>query len=225
MASEIDELRSGESRMWACNVCGRQCRHDLMAWLPNPQGGELSLCRGCSSVGTMEGSMASEIDEAAAVEHCRWIIANPGAFAGKDYAAHNAARAALAWKARAEERLNQAALDWRGINTPCGDCGGRGSKAYPNSAGWAGGIGGQAMTSGVCDKCWGSGDAEKTWANLRHVSAHIEQATRELDVALARAEQLAASEAERDAAIARAEAAEAERDILRRQLAQAVKAR
>jgi len=48
------ELRSGESRMWACNVCGRQCRHDLMAWLPNPQGGELSLCRGCSSVGTME---------------------------------------------------------------------------------------------------------------------------------------------------------------------------
>jgi len=159
--------------------------------------------------------MASEIDEAAAEKHCRWIIANPGAFAGKDYAAHNAARAALAWKARAEERLNQAALDWRGINTPCGDCGGRGSKAYPNSAGWAGGIGGQAMTSGVCDKCWGSGDAEKTWANLRHVSAHIEQATRELDVALARAEQLAASEAERDAAIARAEAAEAERDRLK----------
>jgi len=167
--------------------------------------------------------MASEIDEAAAVERARWISNVVTNVYTKEEV--NLARAALAWKARAEERLNPAALDWRGINTPCGDCGGRGSKAYPNSAGWAGGIGGQAMTSGVCDKCWGSGDAEKTWANLRHVSAHIEQATRELDVALARAEQLAASEAERDAAIARAEAAEAERDSLRRQLAQAVKAR
>ena len=94
--------------------------------------------------------MASEIDEAAAEKHCRWIIANPGAFAGKDYAAHNAARAALAWKARAEENAEALAA----------------AKAMLNGA------------------------AKAALDNL-----------------------------------ARAEAAEAERDSLRRQLAQAVKAR
>jgi hypothetical protein len=32
---------------------------------------------------------------------------------------------------------------------------------------WMGGMGGASMTPGVCDKCWGSGDREHPWANLK----------------------------------------------------------
>jgi len=116
--------------------------------------------------------MASEIDEAAAEKHCRWIIANPGAFAGKDYAAHNAARAALAWKARSDALANK----WDALIRP--------ESILPLQA-------------------------AKDWR----------ERAEELQDTLGLA-QLAAETWKH-----RAEAAEAERDSLRRQLAQAVKAR
>lgn len=58
-------------------------------------------------------------------------------------------------------------IEQRGVETPCGKCSGLGVCAYGSTATWSGGIGGQAMTSGICDKCWGSGDATRPWLNLR----------------------------------------------------------
>lgn len=62
-------------------------------------------------------------------------------------------------------------LDWRGIEVgeQCDRCQGAGSYMYSSTATWMGGIGGQAMTVGVCDKCWGSGKKNKPWTNLRAV--------------------------------------------------------
>lgn len=86
---------------------------------------------------------------------------------------------AEAAKLRGELAANEAGLlarflAWRGIeygNEACPTCGGAGSRSYPSSAGWMGGAGGQAITSGVCDKCWGSGDASRPWLNLRTLAA------------------------------------------------------
>ena len=58
-------------------------------------------------------------------------------------------------------------VEWRGIENPCSKCGGRGTRAYSNTATWRGGIGGQMITSGVCDHCWGSGDADNKWPSRR----------------------------------------------------------
>lgn len=62
-------------------------------------------------------------------------------------------------------------LDWRGIEVgeQCDRCQGAGSYMYSSTATWMGGIGGQAMTVGVCDKCWGSGKKNSPWTNLRDV--------------------------------------------------------
>lgn len=62
-----------------------------------------------------------------------------------------------------------AALSWRGLDreTCCRTCGGTGSRAYPSTALWRGGIGGQSFTTGVCDACWGSGDRCQPWTDLR----------------------------------------------------------
>lgn len=64
-------------------------------------------------------------------------------------------------------------LAWRGLSysTPCGDCGGSGIQTYGSTATWHGGIGGAAMTDDVCDKCWGSGDANKSWPSHREFYA------------------------------------------------------
>lgn len=58
-------------------------------------------------------------------------------------------------------------LEQRGIGNACRDCGGFGVKTYPSTSTWRGGIGGQMMTNGVCDKCWGSGDADRKWPSHR----------------------------------------------------------
>lgn len=63
-------------------------------------------------------------------------------------------------------------LSWRGIDrfsgdVPCKPCGASGIRVYPSTATWRGGVGGQALTNGICDKCWGSGNSEKPWLNLR----------------------------------------------------------
>ena len=72
------------------------------------------------------------------------------------------------------DRMYDDMLLWRGINreggdTPCKVCGGSGVRAYGNTATWRGGIGGQMITSDICDRCWGSGNAEKPWQNLRRL--------------------------------------------------------
>jgi hypothetical protein len=58
-------------------------------------------------------------------------------------------------------------LEWRGIKTVCTRCGGTGSYWYGSTSTWRGGMAGAAMTRGVCDVCWGSGDAERHWTDLR----------------------------------------------------------
>jgi hypothetical protein len=55
----------------------------------------------------------------------------------------------------------------RGVDIPCEQCNGLGTKVYSSTATWQGGIGGAAMTTDVCDKCWGSGDKYRHWVNLR----------------------------------------------------------
>lgn len=77
-----------------------------------------------------------------------------------------------------DERINftyEDVLLWRGIervngDKPCLACGGSGARAYANTATWHGGVGGNMITSDICDKCWGSGNAEKPWVNLRQLS-------------------------------------------------------
>lgn len=49
----------------------------------------------------------------------------------------------------------------------CPECEGSGYKVYGSTAGWAGGIGGQAITTGVCDCCWGSGRSDRKFGDLR----------------------------------------------------------
>ena len=68
------------------------------------------------------------------------------------------------------------ALEWRGIqdiSDVCKKCGGAGSIAYSSTATWHGGIGGQAMTVGVCDSCWGSGSRGNKWPDLRRIYAAL----------------------------------------------------
>lgn len=64
---------------------------------------------------------------------------------------------------------NQYHFEWRGIpeDQVCVRCYGRGSRVYPSTSTWRGGIGGQALTSDVCDQCWGSGNEKQPWTNLR----------------------------------------------------------
>lgn len=70
------------------------------------------------------------------------------------------------------EEFYRAALDWRGIDDPCSICGGSGVRAYSATSTWrGGGVGGQAITSGVCDTCWGSGDRNQPWQSHRRVAA------------------------------------------------------
>jgi excinuclease UvrABC ATPase subunit len=66
-------------------------------------------------------------------------------------------------------------LDCRGVENACSACSGLGARVYGDTSTWHHGIGGQMMTSGVCDKCWGSGDENKHWTNLRRQAERIRQ--------------------------------------------------
>jgi hypothetical protein len=68
------------------------------------------------------------------------------------------------------------AASWRGVESDriCKACGGTGEKVYGNTATWRGGCGGQSMTRGVCDTCWGSGD-NQPWTDLRKLLQEREQ--------------------------------------------------
>jgi len=65
-------------------------------------------------------------------------------------------------------------LDWRGVENRCDRCGGSGSRLYSNTTTWHGGAGGQALTNGICDRCWGSGDVKHPWLNLRGYERQLE---------------------------------------------------
>lgn len=49
----------------------------------------------------------------------------------------------------------------------CIRCHGDGIRLYGSTATWRGGIGGAAMTYGVCNLCWGSGIKDKPWPSHR----------------------------------------------------------
>lgn len=81
-----------------------------------------------------------------------------------------------------DKELLERMLSWRGIDAVmddvCRDCDGSGVKTYGSTATWMGGIGGQAMTASVCDKCWGSGATNRPGPNLREVMGRCDQARR-----------------------------------------------
>lgn len=76
------------------------------------------------------------------------------------------------------EDLFDRLLLWRGIDLDdaCLVCNGAGWRAYGDTATWRGGIGGQMITGGVCDACWGSGSKSRPWPSWR---ARAAEATKE----------------------------------------------
>ena len=64
----------------------------------------------------------------------------------------------------------------RGVENPCHECNGLGIKAYGSTATWHGGIGGQVVTGGICDHCWGTGDEDRHGLNLKKWLPLIEKA-------------------------------------------------
>ncbi len=77
------------------------------------------------------------------------------------------------------EEFIEAALLWRGIEPgrACDRCGGAGTRAYGSTSTWRGGIGGQMITNGVCDKCWGSGDKDRPWPSHDGMESNAIQLT------------------------------------------------
>ena len=65
-------------------------------------------------------------------------------------------------------------LDWRGVRDACEGCQGTGYKTYGSTATFWGGIGGAAMTTSVCDKCWGSGDQFRPWKSWRLIKQEMQ---------------------------------------------------
>jgi len=58
-------------------------------------------------------------------------------------------------------------LQSRQVEDACAECGGWGCREYSSTALWRGGFGGQAITLGACDRCWGSGDKHRPWLSHR----------------------------------------------------------
>ena len=65
--------------------------------------------------------------------------------------------------------LRKAILHHRGVDVACLKCHGLGVIAYASTSTWCGGMGGASITKDVCDACWGSGDAEQPWTDLRRL--------------------------------------------------------
>jgi len=72
-------------------------------------------------------------------------------------------------------------LQARNVEVPCRQCSGLGVRSYGSTATWRGGIGGQTITSGVCDQCWGSGDADRPWADLQQLEWQLKTVSHERD--------------------------------------------
>jgi hypothetical protein len=78
------------------------------------------------------------------------------------------------------ETSEQFALDMLSVahmiaGVACPGCGGSGRKAYASTSTWRGGIGGQMITEGVCDKCWGTGRTDRKGVNLREYEGMLRQ--------------------------------------------------
>ena len=71
-------------------------------------------------------------------------------------------------------------LEIRSVETPCPKCKGTGVISYGSTSQWRGGIGGQAITPGPCDVCWGSGDKHRTWGNLRDIDIEVKEQKQEI---------------------------------------------
>lgn len=71
------------------------------------------------------------------------------------------------------------AVEWRGVEfeNVCTECSGSGYKVYGNTTTYHHGAGGQAITTSVCNKCWGSGDKLKPWTSW----LKIEQQAKEIE--------------------------------------------
>ena len=67
--------------------------------------------------------------------------------------------------------LHAAILQYRGVDFPCKRCQGLGVRAYGDTSTWRHGIGGQVITGGVCDECWGTGDINRKGYDLRVAEA------------------------------------------------------
>lgn len=59
----------------------------------------------------------------------------------------------------------------RGVEVPCETCRGYGVKTYSSGATWRGGMGTTSSEKDVCNACWGSGDANRSWLNLKTCEA------------------------------------------------------
>lgn len=72
-------------------------------------------------------------------------------------------------RAASDGQMRERFLQWRGIqpDDACVRCDGAGRISYSNTSTWRHGIGGQAITPGVCDACWGSGDRRRPGVDLR----------------------------------------------------------
>jgi len=55
------------------------------------------------------------------------------------------------------------------MTEPCDKCRGTGEMLYGSTSTYMGGIGGAAMTTDVCNKCWGTGLKNKTGVNLKEL--------------------------------------------------------
>jgi len=71
----------------------------------------------------------------------------------------------------AAERLLALAHYLAGV--ACTECGGLGKRAYSDTATVPGGVGGQAITEGMCDECWGTGRTDVTGPNLRRLYREV----------------------------------------------------
>lgn len=84
------------------------------------------------------------------------------------------------------DNFHHDALMWRGLdideNAICKRCSGAGVRAYGDTSTWRKRPGMQMFTSDVCDCCWGSGNSEQPWTNLRHVVSNKDIASRDARV-------------------------------------------
>ena len=146
---------------WVCEKCGDAVGIVEAVFIVETAEEERALCPGCT------GEAMREMRAALAAAEARADAADKRAEYYQDF----------------QGRL----AEWRGVEVAelCKKCGGLGQAGYSDTSTWHGGMGGQAMTSDVCDKCWGSGIAKRPGADLRAMGARIKAAE-------ARAERLAA---------------------------------
>lgn len=74
--------------------------------------------------------------------------------------------------------IHEQALRWRGIDRryggkPCGKCHGSGVVKYQHGSTWRGGMASAGGKFDICSDCWGSGNYEKPWLNLRDLQDKI----------------------------------------------------